>query len=404
MSEPFGVHWRAPCRSVTFGSIGPMSQRDQKASTEVVVGTLDQLGLLELDRAGPWGELDTATEDAFESDAIELPSSDEYEGALAPSGRADNGLATALNRVSQAAHREPPRPPDPDALAWYQPFHYFGHQWGVFVRQEAIEAIAENIRFRTQTLRDPQDVARDCLALGRHVLEAHEQCHHAIESAAIRLEIASRSKKYSPYDLNVFRPTARTPDWLEEGVATATMLDALDALDRNRWPRDVVSGARRFLRDWIPTLPDGYSEGLTIADHGTDKRRRRLLSQLDEASKNPIRDPDEWLPATHLTHPLHTRRSRRYIVVPRGGTSYWQATGDKKLSIDVRELVSCLERLGFERVPSRGRHPLKLTKPGFRPIPVPVHSSDLKPGTAHSIAVWAGFANVRDLVSAASRA
>lgn len=33
---------------------------------------------------------------------------------------------------------------------------------------------------------------------GRHPLEAHEQCHRPVESAAIPMEMATRSKTYQP--------------------------------------------------------------------------------------------------------------------------------------------------------------------------------------------------------------
>ncbi len=54
------------------------------------------------------------------------------------------------------------------------------------------------------------------------------------------------------------------------------------------------------------------------------------------------------------------------------------------------DVVRALERDGWVRAKQRGSH-LKLKKPGYPPVTVPMHSRDVRPGTLRSILDDAGL-------------
>ena len=41
-----------------------------------------------------------------------------------------------------------PGPPGWDVCAWYQPMHFYGYGWGIFIREECIFDIAKQLRTR----------------------------------------------------------------------------------------------------------------------------------------------------------------------------------------------------------------------------------------------------------------
>lgn len=113
-----------------------------RGSTDNLVGVLDELGFLHLEGDGRDGGLGP-DEDAFvfdhraekRGDDLLYPA-DEFEVASAPD--TDSGYAAGRQRRDEALDRiaarlgagQPPLPPDPDVLAWYQPIHYYGAPLG----------------------------------------------------------------------------------------------------------------------------------------------------------------------------------------------------------------------------------------------------------------------------------
>lgn len=237
------------------------------------------------------------------------------------------------------------------------------------------------------------------------VLRLHEQFHHKVESAAIRLEIIGQRERYLPYDQNVYMPLLATNsrDLLEEAVANAWMfkkrLTDADGVDT-----DVREGLEKYLRWWIPQLPGAYARGIEIAEAGIERHQFRLTGQVDEGVVDPDRPDDQWTTVTHLHDPMHSRRSPHYIVVPKGQVPYLPySDASKGLALTAREIGKLLETLGWKRSETnRGRHPVKYVKAGCSPIPVPAHRGSLAKGTMESIAEAAGFQNARAMVAAAT--
>jgi hypothetical protein len=213
---------------VTFESIYVGRSRDLPPVTSAeVVNTLDRLDLLELAGESPWGEEGDADE-AFPIDwaAVERPFDEEGMNSDSPMG-ADRDAWRTVEASLRSRVRPgggPPPPVDPDALAWYQPIHYFGHAWGIYVRESAtLDLAAYFLESMHPDRRWDRDVVFGSVRLGLAILYLHEAFHHRVESFAIHLEIVEEAKRYVPYHDFVYKPLARgrSDDLLEESLATA---------------------------------------------------------------------------------------------------------------------------------------------------------------------------------------
>ena len=88
--------------------------------------------------------------------------------------------------------REAPEP----QCAWYCPIHFFGHSWGIYIRESCILSCATEIaRFvdwrAVQNARARRHaITRQLLRAAFYVFYLHEQFHHKVEKS--RLSLADR--------------------------------------------------------------------------------------------------------------------------------------------------------------------------------------------------------------------
>ena len=158
-------------------------------------------------------------------------------------------------------------PPEP-GCAWYCPIHFFGYDWGIYIRESCILShavdIASFVDWHLVRL-SPGKLIRDLLRSAFHALFLHEQFHHKVESLGFRLMVSTGTERYRPYKRNVYRRTFLTPNCLEESLANP---ESFRRLDEPRYVRRVDpairAGLRRFVKDPISRQPPGYQEGVGI--------------------------------------------------------------------------------------------------------------------------------------------
>jgi hypothetical protein len=113
------------------------------------------------------------------------------------------------------ARQEPPEP----HCAWYCPIHFFGHGWGIYIRESCILPLATDIATFVDwlsVLASRWEIHRHLLRSAFYVLFLHEQFHHKVESLGFRLLISTRVDRYRPYKTNVHRRTFLSSDCIEE--------------------------------------------------------------------------------------------------------------------------------------------------------------------------------------------
>jgi hypothetical protein len=374
-----------------------------------VVNTLARLGLLDLAGESPWREAgDDYDVYPIDWDAVEQPI--DRQGTLADfdpeSQRWDRVLGDLRDRMQRGGGTPPLA--DPDALAWYQPFHYFGHSCGIYVRESSVISMAEYI---LQSLPEPRryddDAIRGAFRLGLAVLYLHEAFHHRMESFATGLEIVEGRKRYAPYCEQLYRPLlrARSDDLLEEALATAESYRRLGEHVYSRSvPPDVRSTSRAQLKTWFRTLPPGYRQAdLCLSNREFEAVLHELCSQIQEAVLSPARDFRDWRLAFSLHRQLFNYKAVTYIVVPVGETPaipWFDEDRTARLSISSLQLERWLnKRYGYEVKP--GAKHQKLVSNGNPTLILPARRKSLSHVVLGNTARSLGFSSERAMVEAA---
>lgn len=136
-----------------------------------------------------------------------------------------------------------------DVCAWYQPIHFFGRDWGIFIREDCVVRLA---RLATTFLPAsaiqgpyPLALATELVVGSTFCYFLHEHFHHKVESFGIRLWVVEGSDRYVRYEKGVYRPTLFTDDNLEEALANA---DSRQRLGDSPY-RNLTAPVRSALRD-----------------------------------------------------------------------------------------------------------------------------------------------------------
>lgn len=210
-----------------------------------------------------------------------------------------------------------------DVCAWYQPIHFFGHDWGIFIREECVVRLAR----RAATFLPASSVggslrwetAKELITGATYCYFLHEHFHHKVEAFGIRLWVAEDQDRYVPYKRSVYRPTLYTDDNIEEALANADSRRRL----RHRPYSDLKAAVRAALRDaldWVfKRSPGGYRKAPDYAGSAFNPGVWTLQAQVQEASLHPRQNPDRWELAKQSIRSFRHVSHRIWAVLPRGG-------------------------------------------------------------------------------------
>ncbi len=214
-----------------------------------------------------------------------------------------------------------------DICAWYQPLHFFGLNWGIFIREDCSRRLAVRIAHEMpRIMLGGATVARLAKAMVRAATYAyflHEHFHHKVECLGLRLHVVDRTSRYLPYHSMVYRTTSGTDRQLEESLANADMWRRLNTQPYLRWiSRPVLRALREYLRRSFPADPPGYRRAV---DFLTPRRfadgENLLQGQVKEATTRPAQPSADWHIAPRLLQSFLPVTSDIKTVVRRGQPS-----------------------------------------------------------------------------------
>lgn len=270
--------------------------------------------------------------------------------------------------------------------AWYCPIHYFGHDWGIYIRESCILSLAKEIAWLVDWKSVPRrnKAADDLLRTAFYILFLHEQFHHKVESLGFRFLVSSGKDAYRPYKANVYRPTFLTKNCLEESLAEA---DSFRRLDEPRYKErvspQVRKAARAFLRFTIPLGSPGYAQGANFLSDAANRKGLNLLqTQVREGQVSPIGAIDDWLAAPGMSRGLMSIDREIYVVLPKHSKPIFRPSVlDPRLTVSTKDLITALiKHYGYTIVPGgKGSH-MKLKRQGAPTIILPGNRSALSPG------------------------
>lgn len=214
---------------------------------------------------------------------------------------------------------------DWDTCAWYQQIHFYGRDWGIFIRQDCLIRQAQHIYHAAHYGPPSPPVALEALLASLAIYFLHEHFHHKAESLAIRLQVVQPSAhRYPHYFYDVYNKTLGSDDCLEEALANA---DSWRRLNEERHKRSISprirAVVRRYLESRFPHDPPGYRRA---SDYLTDMNFRgglyMLSSQIDETVLMPSRATvgrlRDWYWAPSMSRSLFSWASRIHVIVPPG--------------------------------------------------------------------------------------
>lgn len=282
----------------------------------------------------------------------------------------ESSEGATVHRVTRRLEGGGGQPPEPHC-AWYSPIHFFGHGWGIYIREGCVLSIAADIATFVDWPRvhlSSAAIARQLLRTAFYAFFLHEQFHHKVESLGLRLLVATDTDRYRPYKGKVYRPTFLSSACLEESLANA---ESLRRLDEPRYVQRIDpairAGLRQFLRAAIAMQPPGYREGLNfVREEDYRAGLYKLQSQILDASLTPRTPHASWSVAPNMITALADISDSIYMVLPRGARPIFRPSWvDPGTTVSTKDLVGALTKhYGYEHVSGgKGSH-VNLQKPG----------------------------------------
>ncbi|RIK62647.1 MAG: hypothetical protein DCC65_17210 [Planctomycetota bacterium] len=275
-----------------------------------------------------------------------------------------------------------------DMCAWYQPIHYFGYDWGIFIREDCVRRLAVQIaRFISKESSLSYGLHRLAKALHRaavYVYFLHEHYHHKVECLGLRLHVVTRASCYLPYHSSVYQKAIGSDDLLEEALANADMYRRLGEQPYARWiSRPVLNALRRHLNWSFPFDPPGYRCAANYFRRTAFSRAENLLhGQVKEAALAPKQATTEWDIAPRLMQSFFSVKSDIWTVVGKGARSVLPVVQPIR-TCSTRDLIGLLRYHGYKSV--GGAKHEKLERKGCPTIILPRNREHLSPGVVKTV-------------------
>jgi len=287
-----------------------------------------------------------------------------------------------------------------DRCAWYQPIHFHGPAWGIFIYDECVVDAA---RVLYLLLRRPPLTAaltKALLRAGFATLFLHEQYHHKTESLGLRLHVVERHPRYVEYFRNVYLPASGSDDQIEEGLANADSYHRLSDYPYSEWlGKSLREATRSYLKASFALAPPGYRlAGNLTREVDFDALENKLKAQVQEARLAPLRSRvDEFGIATHLNQSMFSLRQNIWTIAAKGSAPLFPVRPGITAPLPRRDLEKYLRSEGYSEQKGRGRGSHRMyAKVGARSVVLP-DSKDLSQVVLRNTAHALGLKNVNDL-------
>ena len=291
----------------------------------------------------------------------------------------------------------------PDVCAWYQPVHFHGLDWGIYIREDCLLRIAADISaFLPAGIFPSYSLGKALIRAAFATLFLHEAYHHKTESLGIRLHVVERVPCYVSYFRSVYDVlrTSGSKDLHEEALANADSFNRLSEEAYSRWVSVPVLEATYEYLSWrFPFDPPGYNQApMYLASPSFDRCEYLLKSQVQEKSATPYRSIGDWQLAPRMNQSLFTCRSDIWTIIAAGTRSIFP-TAPPYPAVSTNVIIRALAGIGYKRVKGgKGSH-IKLAATGLPTIILPGQRKDLSPVVIRNIAKALGYRNADDLTT-----
>ena len=246
--------------------------------------------------------------------------------------------------------------------AWYCPIHYFGKDWGIYIKQSCVLDMALDLATYIDTRALTLSTTELCLKLYKasfFILYLHEHFHHKVESFGFRLLISSGKDKYRKYKNNVYRHTYGTNKCLEESMANADSYKRLsEPKYSNSLGPEIRRGLRKYLKEELFIMqPPGYKEAVHYLKEKDHREGLfKLQSQILEGVVKPKMSSSNWLIANNMIRSLKNIDAKIYTIVPAGTKPLFSRHISPLGTTSTRKLIQALKKYyGYKKASKRGK-------------------------------------------------
>ena len=287
---------------------------------------------------------------------------------------------------------------DWDVAAWYQQIHFFGYDWGIYIKENALirqaRYIGSHLPSRLRNQIPPELLVKTLLRASFAAYFLHEQYHHKVECLAIRFYVVENQPRYVPYWKQVYCPSRGTNDLLEEALANADSYHRLADKLYSVWlPKNVRESTKTAMENSFHSAPLGYREATRyLARNRFEDGENRLHGMVQEATLRPLRAANDWNFAPRLMQSFFKINDGIWTVVPVGQRRVLPTKAAPVRVGSSRDVVKLLTKIGYTIVPGggKGSH-IKLRKPGCKEVTLPANRENLSPGVGRNIAAAIGL-------------
>ncbi|MGI6460389.1 MAG: hypothetical protein ACOX5J_09905 [Candidatus Hydrogenedentales bacterium] len=312
--------------------------------------------------------------------------------------------AEFLGRVKDALGQDLPAEVEThevEICAWYQPIHFYGHDWGIFIREQCI---IDNALLIAQALPralwdkvPPKVLGRALIRAGAIVFFLHEQYHHKTECLGIRLFVVEKQARYNTYVKNVYQATFRTDDNLEEALANADSYRRLGDEPYSLWlPKAVRDATKEVLKAYFRGSPPGYRMALHyLRKSDFEPAENQLQAQIHEGLLKPCQDHCDWDFAPRLLQSFFNVKDDIWGIVQSGTKPLLPGRSIMPVSTcSTAQVLTLLQQAGYQVVSGgKGSH-IKAKKPGAPMMILPGGRDNLSAGVAKNLAHVLGIRGV----------
>lgn len=295
-----------------------------------------------------------------------------------------------------ASNVEISRPEEWDVCAWYQPIHFHGYDWGIFIKEECLKRLASKIYIESGIFaaslnsRQRNMLAKGLLRTAFSIFYHHELYHHKTECLGLRLHAIQKRSSYLTYFSNVYKVTAGTDFQIEEALANAFMYRDIDAFP---WvSRSLAKSARSYLASSFKDNPPGYRLAPNyLTKKKFDNGQHQFFSQVLEGVSVPTHHPHYWNMAPRINQSFLNINSDIWTVVPKGSKPVIPITATPLRTCSSDDIVKVCGKHGYKVTPGgKGSH-IKLKKSGSPTLIVPGNRDNVSPGVTKNILASLGY-------------
>ena len=300
-----------------------------------------------------------------------------------------------------------------EVLAWYQPIHYYGHAWGIYIKESAVIDLAARIyeplfknsatsqmTYQMSALK-PSRAAAESIYAAMMILYLHEEYHHKVESFSIRNHIVTERCSYDAYVKNVYLLARNSSPTTcrEEAICHAYSRRRLRSKLSGKTSPETIYQAIRVVDEIIKQAVGPYAGAeFLISDSDFEWTQTELQCQIQEGIPITATDNLRWHYEEKLFSPLYRGKNLPCILVP-NTTPQIHVPGVLHFTATSRNVVKIMRQHGYqEEKGGKGSH-TKFGKVGGPMIIIP-KGKELSPGVLKNVAQSLGMP-IQDLAKLA---